>query len=201
MKPLRDKRAIQRPQSPRERLLTAGRELTYEHGTAVGVDAILSRAEVARRSLYEHFGGKNGLITEIIRTAAQEDERGYVEALDAGGLEPRARLLRVFDGIDRLTSARAFRGCRYTSATLTLADDHPAHSEIAAHKERVRVLLRTELVDLGVNDPDDVADELFLLIEGALTASANRPKTHAGRTARRLAERVIDGATRPSLLP
>src|SRR5829696_4678714 len=41
---------------PRERLLDAGREVTYAHGVGVGVDTILDAAGVARRSLYQHFG-------------------------------------------------------------------------------------------------------------------------------------------------
>ncbi|MFD0889640.1 TetR/AcrR family transcriptional regulator, partial [Streptosporangium algeriense] len=47
---------------PRERLLEAAGELTYRQGVGVGVDALLKAANVARRSLYEHFGGKDGLV-------------------------------------------------------------------------------------------------------------------------------------------
>jgi AcrR family transcriptional regulator len=180
-----------RRSGPRERLLRAGSELTYTHGVGVGVDAIIKQADVARRSLYEHFGSKDGLITEILRTTSADDERLYRDALDAGGDEPRARVLSLFDMIERVSSASDFRGCRYTAATLGLADDHPAHAEIRAHKEHVRRLLEGELVRLGHADPDRAASELLVLIEGALAASANRPDAHAGRTARALAERII----------
>jgi AcrR family transcriptional regulator len=187
---------VSRP-SPRERLLQAGQELTYRKGIGVGVDAILKKADVARRSLYEHFAGKDGLIVEILRASAADDERRYREALDSGGNDPRARLLRLFETIERLAAAPNFRGCRYTAATLTLPDDHPARAEIAMHKERVRLLLRAELAQMGSADPDRTAGELLLLIEGALAASANRPGSGAGHTARVLAERTIENSTLP----
>jgi AcrR family transcriptional regulator len=52
---------------------------------------------VARRSLYEHFGGKDGLIAEVLRRAAAEDEGRYRAVMAAAGDDPRQRLLAIFD--------------------------------------------------------------------------------------------------------
>ncbi len=180
---------------PRERLLRAARELTYTQGVGVGVDAILAKADVARRSLYQHFGGKDGLITEVIRTAAARDEEGYRRALDEGGADPRARLLNVFDSLDRTISTPGFHGCRYLAADLALVDPgHPAHAETAAYRARLRAMLGDELTALGHPDPDRASDDLLFLIEGALVAGATRPEGHPARIARAMAERVLDQA-------
>lgn len=69
---------------PRERLLEAAKLLTYKQGVGVGVDALLKVANVARRSLYEHFGGKDGLITEVLRLTAAEDEAAYQQTMPSG---------------------------------------------------------------------------------------------------------------------
>src|SRR5262245_49351578 len=98
---------------PRERLLDAARELTYRHGVTVGVDALLKAANVARRSLYEHFGGKDGLIAEMLRGSTDADEARYREFMDAAGDDPRDRLLAVFDGLATVMAEPDFRGCRY----------------------------------------------------------------------------------------
>ena len=114
---------------PRERLLAAGQQLFYSRGASVGVDALLKEANVARRSLYEHFGGKDGLVAAVLRRAADEDLAWYEDAL-AGATEPRARLLGLFDRLDELVSNADFRGCRYFATDLSFADpDHPAHAE------------------------------------------------------------------------
>src|ERR671918_409862 len=69
----------------RGRLLAAAQQLSYQQGVNVGVDALLSAANVARRSLYEHFGGKDGLIAEVLRRAAAEDLERYQSAIAAAG--------------------------------------------------------------------------------------------------------------------
>lgn len=172
--------------------MAAAGELTYARGVGVGVDAILRKAGVARRSLYEHFGGKDGLIAEVIRVSALEDEERYEAVLDRGGDDPRRRVLALFDGLDRITSAEGFRGCRYAAAELALPDPaHPAHAEIRAHKERVRGMLEREVRALGHRDAPVTADELMLLIEGALVSGAVRPGSRPGLRAKALAERVL----------
>src|SRR5262249_50421155 len=74
---------------PRERLLGAAQRLPAAQGVKVGVDAILTAASVARRSLYEHFGGKDGLVAEVLRRSAAEDEDRYRQVMQAAGDDPR----------------------------------------------------------------------------------------------------------------
>jgi AcrR family transcriptional regulator len=178
---------------PRERLVTAAQRLTYEHGATVGVDALLTEANVARRSLYEHFGGKDGLIAEVLRRSADEDVQRYRAALDAAGDDPRDRLLAVFDELDAIATRPGFRGCRYLGADLApLGDGHPAHAVTADYRDRVHALLEHELVRLHHPDPGLAADQLHLLIEGTLATGVTRPGVHPGRLARQLAERILD---------
>jgi AcrR family transcriptional regulator len=176
---------------PRERLLATGRRLFYSHGATVGVDALLKEANVARRSLYEHFGGKDGLIAAVLRRAADEDLAWYEDAL-ASATQPRARLLTLFDRLDELTSTADFRGCRYFASDLSLADpSHPAHAETDAFRRRLRALLVRELTALGHDRPERAAEQLHLLIEGTLVMGATRNGDHPARAARELVAVVL----------
>ena len=178
---------------PRDRLLEAAKRLTYSQGPGIGVDAILKEAQVARRSLYEHFGGKDGLLLEVIRQAATEDAEWMRATLDAGGRDPRKRLLGIFDALDRVVTQPDFRGCRYLGADLGLADvDHPIHQETSAYRRRVRAMIENELADLGHPSPQRGAEQLQLLIEGVLATGAASTIAHPGRVARTLAESVLD---------
>jgi AcrR family transcriptional regulator len=177
---------------PRERLLTAGQQLFYSQGASVGVDALLKEANVARRSLYEHFGDKDGLIAAVLRRASDEDLAWYEDAL-AGATEPRARLLQLFDRLDELVSNPDFRGCRYFATDLSFADPrHPAHAETNAFRQRLRALLIREVEALGHSHPERAAQQLHLLIEGTLVMGATQDGDHPGHAARALATIVLD---------
>lgn len=176
---------------PRERLLATGQELFYSRGAGVGVDALLKEANVARRSLYEHFGGKDGLVAAVLHRAAEEDLAWYEAAL-VGAEDPRERLLGLFDRLDELTSEPGFRGCRYLATDLAFADpDHPAHAETAAYRRRVHALLVRELEALGHGSPERAAEQLHLLIEGALATGATRDGAQQAGAARDLAALVL----------
>jgi AcrR family transcriptional regulator len=177
---------------PRERLLAAARELTYRQGIGVGVDAILEEAKVARRSLYQHFGGKDGLIAEVLRLTTAEDEALYRQTMQTAGDDPRARLLAIFDMLAKVIEDPSFRGCRYLSADLALTDpDHPAHGITRQYREHLHELLEDELIKLGHQQPASAANQLLLLIDGTLATGATRPNSDPARLARQMAEQII----------
>ena len=177
---------------PRERLLDAAQRLFYSQGASVGVDALLKEANVARRSLYEHFGGKDGLVEAVLRRAADEDLAWYEDAL-AGETEPQSRLLGLFDRLDELVSSEDFRGCRYFATDLAFADPgHPAHAETDAFRRRLRALFVRELEALGHSKPEHAAEQLHLLIEGTLVAGTTQGNEHPARAARELAAVILD---------
>lgn len=179
---------------PRERLLDAAERLTYSEGTQVGLDALLKEAGVARRSLYQHFGGKDQLIAELLRRTAQKDLDAYRGVMDAAGDDPPTRLLAIFDYLDEVVSSPGFRGCRYLGSDLALADpDHPAHQVTRDYRRDLHRLVRQELKRHGHSDPSAATEKILLLIEGTLASGATRPRTRPARTARRMAETVLAG--------
>jgi AcrR family transcriptional regulator len=184
-------RAAGRP-GPRERLLAAARELTYTHGVGVGVDAILETAGVARRSLYQHFGGKDRLLAEVLHETAEYDLGRFRDALADGGTDPRARLRSVFDSIAATIARPGFHGCRYAAADLGLpAADHPAHAESRAYKQSLHDLLGAELRAAGHPDPDDGAEQLAVLIDGALASAITRPPAAVAKATRVLLDDIL----------
>ncbi|GLZ80706.1 TetR family transcriptional regulator [Actinorhabdospora filicis] len=176
---------------PRERLLTSALELTYTQGVGVGVDAILKHADVARRSLYQHFGGKDGLITEVIAAGAAEDEARYAHALDQGGNDPRERVRTLFTLLTGLVAAPGFTGCRYIAAHLNLPPGHPATAGIRAHKDRVRAMFARETHAMGHPAPEDAAARLLMLADAVLVEGALRPEADLAVLVEPMVEAVL----------
>ncbi|MET7642078.1 TetR family transcriptional regulator [Streptomyces sp. NPDC005426] len=178
---------------PRERLIEAARDLTYTHGVHVGVDAILRQADVARRSLYQHFGGKDGLVAEVLRSHPARAR--YDQVMEKAGDDARARVLAVFDELEAVTTRPAFHGCRYTTADVALTDPaHPAHAEVRAFKDGLHELFTAELTRHGHPDPEFGADQLLVLIDGTLAHAVTRPDAHPALAAREMAAMLLDRA-------
>jgi hypothetical protein len=98
----------------------------------------------------------------------------------------------VFDVLEDTVSSEGFRGCRYTAAELSLADpDHPAHEQTRAYKRRLHEIFVPDLEALGHPAPGRAADQLVLLIDGALVGAGSHAGAHPGRSARELAELVL----------
>src|ERR1700710_1008420 len=161
---------------PRERLIAAVQTVMNENGYSAGIDEILTRADVARRSLYQHFGGKDELIAAALRDAAARDEQRYRDALDAGGSDPRSRIRAMFAEARRFAEQPGYRGCRYTAAYMSLPEGHPAHQVASEHKRAVRVLLRAELTGLPGIDPDAGATQLAMLLDAVDVSAVLRPE-------------------------
>ena len=73
-----------------EALLVAAGQVISERGFGAPVEAIARRAGVSKQTLYNHFGGKAGLIRALIRRRV--DELTAPLADDQAGPRPQAAL-------------------------------------------------------------------------------------------------------------
>src|SRR5881409_548026 len=107
----------------RDRLVAAAERLFYAEGIhAVGVDRLCAEAEVSKRSLYQHFSGKDDVVTAMLQARADE----FRSRLALEGRSPRERILALFDELDRGADAPDFHGCPFVGAATELKDpDHP----------------------------------------------------------------------------
>lgn len=153
--------------SARERILTAADELFYGDGiAATGVDAVVDRAGVALGSVYNHFGGKDGLVEAYLR---RRDHlwRATWERVAADATTPRERVLSVFDALLEWCRDRgADQGCAQVAGLVQLPAGHPAVAVAQAHKEHLMHRL-TEL-GAGLAGVREVVEDVAILYEGVL---------------------------------
>jgi len=172
---------------PRDRIVTVARELFHRHGIrAVGVDTIAAAADTNKMTLYRHFPSKDLLIAECLRQFGQECE-GNWEAICTGYAHDPNEALRVWVRyISQLMIEEADRGCALANAAIELPDrEHPARKVIEEFKTAQRNQLVAWCRDAGYAEPDELADELFLLLEGARVSiqsvGTNGPAARLGR--------------------
>jgi AcrR family transcriptional regulator len=153
---------------PRERILQAARDLFHREGIhAVSVDALAAAAGTNKMTLYRHFSSRDELIAAYLQTLAEEGEGVWDEARGAHPKDPQAPLrFRLRRGSD--LAAEGGRGCALANAAIELAErKHPARRVIEAHKRRQRERLVALVREAGYARPERLADEIFLLVEGA----------------------------------
>ena len=155
-----------------ERILRVASELFYSRGIrAVGVDTIAEAAGTTKKTLYDRFGSKDRLVAAYLE-ARDARWRAFLEAhLEQHGPDPEARLLAVFDATEIWQERNARRGCSVINAGAELVDpDHPARRLLAPQKLWLRDLLCDLAGEIGLSEPEHLADQLLLVHEGALVA-------------------------------
>jgi AcrR family transcriptional regulator len=181
----------------RERLLSVGADLFLERGIrAVSVDALADEAGVTKRTVYQHFPGKDALVAQALEQRG-EVWRAWLDAeLDRRGATPEQQLLAMFDVVADAICAGGYRGCRFVNAAAELPDPaHPARAVASAHKAAVLALIARRVAQLGTSQPDLLARQLKVLLEGAITTALVDPSPQPARDARLAAAALLAHAS------
>jgi AcrR family transcriptional regulator len=154
---------------PRVRILAAAAELFYRHGIrAVGVEAIAEAAGTNKMTLYRHFASKDELVAEYLRQSANAADGCWERFAKAHPGDPLAQLRAWLEEMARHLAEPAERGCALANAAIELPEkDHPARRVIEEYKRAQRTRLVRLSEEAGLNEPEMLADELHLLLEGA----------------------------------
>lgn len=152
-----------------DRVLKAARDLFYRRGIrAIGVDEIVRQAGVTKPSLYRSFASKDELAASYLRGYEQEFWARFDAAVAAHPGDPRAQILKYFEGVGSRSGKPGHRGCGLTNAAVEYPErDHPARHVTEANKTELRRRLRAMAAEMGSDDPDTLGDGLLLLFEGA----------------------------------
>lgn len=160
--------------SARQKLLNAAAILFYNNGIGgTGIDTIVQRAGVAKKSLYNNFSGKADLVSHYLEDRHAEWIGLYCHRV-ARAATPRDRVLAVFDAYqDHAEHAyeRGFRGCGLLNAAAELSAEDEGRQAVRRHKEEVEGLLLAALSELLVDDAARaarLARQLSFLLEGAI---------------------------------
>lgn len=155
--------------APRERILQAARELFYARGIrAVSVDEIAEAADTNKMTLYRHFDSKDLLVAEYLRSLARDanamwDDLERVHPGDAYG-----QLRAWVECLGKMMADSGDRGCALANAAIELPEkNHPARAVIEEHKTHQRENIARLCRAAGFANPERLADEIFLLLEGA----------------------------------
>jgi AcrR family transcriptional regulator len=186
-------------QSTRERMLETIDRLFYRQGIrAVGVDTIVAELGISKKTLYRHFRSKG----EMIEAYLLRRFKPY----PVSDRPPAEQILANFEWLEKsLVRSKDFRGCAYLNALAELGEDERDARKVAVEiKDGRRLWFRGLLSQLDVDDPETLATQLALLVDGAYSAMLVRndpATTRAAIAAARILLKNAGVSISPSAFP
>ncbi|HEU4994567.1 MAG TPA: TetR/AcrR family transcriptional regulator [Gemmatimonadaceae bacterium] len=190
--------AASRPsRSTRDRLLETASRLFYERGfQAVGVDEIAAQSGVAKMTMYRHFPSKDDLVVAYLKRSENAFCDWFERALGTER-DPRDKIVAVFTAVGALAQSEQCLGCTFQVSAAEYPDPvHPANRVAVRHKREVRKRFATLAAEAGLRDPDALADELLMLMDGAWVAARMFGRPNPARHVASAAESLLRGHRR-----
>lgn len=160
------------PSPTRKRIVDAATKLFYAEGIGrVSVDAVAEKAGLTKRTVYYHFKSKDDLIAAYLDGRDQPNIRQMAGWFDAAEGDVERKVEAIFTNLARVARHPKWKGCGFlrTAAELASMPGHPAVKAGSRHKKNFEAWLAGALSDHGVNEPQILAREIVLLMDGAFS--------------------------------
>jgi AcrR family transcriptional regulator len=157
----------------RDKVFEVATDLFYRKGVrAVGVEAIVKQAGVAKISLYRSFPSKDDLVVAYLENRNAEFWHQWDEAFARYKGDPHAQLHAIMTYLAHRTTQPGYRGCPFINYCAEFPEtSHPGHHVAEANKREMRRRFVDMAEALGALQPKQLADGLLLLVEGAYAIS------------------------------
>ena len=177
----------------RERLIEAASRLFCRYGiNAVGVDTVVAEAGTAKATLYKAFGSKEKLVEAVLEREGRQWRDWFLAGLDAGEDASVDRLRRIFPLLGEWFAQDRFYGCPFINA---IGEHDKAEDRLRAitiaHKKAVLGRIESLALEAGAPDPNRLAHQLGLLIDGAIVVAMISRDPGAARLAAEAAESLF----------
>ena len=188
---------MQKEVAPKDKVFQTAARLFYQHGyRAIGVDTLAAESGIGKMTLYRHYPSKDDLIAAYLKDSNEVFWRNFEEIIKDAPT-PREKLLAFFVSLQEYVSTAACYGCAFLNVATEYPEaDYPGHQIALAHKEAVRAKFRELSKESGAREPAVLADQLFLLMDGAYMSARmfgpENPASHLASAAQALIDVQID---------
>jgi len=187
------------PRQPaHERILDTAFRLFYAHGPrGVGVDTVIAESGVAKATLYRHFPRKDDLVLAYLDMVDRAWLGQLRTAAEAAGDQPRDQLIGLFDALCSACRSESHHGCAFLNTAAEFDAGTAVHARTVEHKNAVRTWLAGLARQAGAADPDQLAHQLSLLLDGGLGAGVLDADPAVADAAKAAATVLVDAACPP----
>lgn len=152
--------------TPRERIIDIASLLFHQQGyNSTGINQIISEANVAKASFYQHFKSKDDLCIVYLNA---RHEYWFYELMSyvSKSKGSKKRILNAFDFIIYMNDKENFRGCSFLNILSEISKKQGAIlSIIQAHKDDLKIFFEKELGEILLST------HIYLLFESSIIES------------------------------
>lgn len=183
------------PRQTRKQLIQAATRRFYRDGfRMVGLDQILRDVGISKTAFYKHFSCKEDLMVEALEAHNRWMQEVFMEKVRRiAGENPRKQLMALFDVVQYMIDSVDFHGCIFVNAAIEFPLPHdPTHRAAARNKIELLQLVGSITRKTAAGNPQELAEELCLIMEGAYVTRHVTDNPAAVDIARRTAKTVIE---------
>ncbi|KAB1229711.1 TetR/AcrR family transcriptional regulator [Chryseobacterium viscerum] len=152
--------------SPRERIIETTFQLFARQGyNSTGINQIISEAEVARASFYQHFKSKEDLCVEFLKVRHEywfQELNNFVSQEK----EIKSKIMKAFDFLVYMNEKESFRGCSFLNILSEIPMDNiKILKVIQSHKTGLRNYF------LEILNDDTLSTHIYMLFESSIIES------------------------------
>lgn len=182
-----------KPTDTREKILTTAEQLIYQNGIhAMGMDLLVKTSGVARKSIYRHFSNKEDVATAALNGRDERWMQWFRTESDKGET-PQDRILNMFTVLKSWFESEGFRGCAFINTAGEVGDpDDPVRLIAKVHKQKLLDYALELSGQLNTGHAEELARQLLILMEGAITVTYVMGDRDAADNARDVAKVLLE---------
>lgn len=182
-----------KPTDTREKILTTAEQLIYQNGIhAMGMDLLVKTSGVARKSIYRHFANKEDVASAALNGRDERWMQWFRTESDKGET-PQDRILNMFTVLKSWFESEGFRGCAFINTAGEVGDpDDPVRLIAKVHKQKLLDYALELSGQLNTGHAEELARQLLILMEGAITVTYVMGDRDAADNARDVAKVLLE---------
>ena len=183
--------------SKREQLIKTAIELFSRNGFhATGIDTIVEQSGVTKKTLYAHFRSKEELVLAALRHYDGQFRNAFMRQVESQAHTPKARLLAIFDIAEKWFKQNKFYGCMFINAVGEHSENDASLRQVCNQfKCMMTEFIRDLCKKMHATDPNKLAEEIALLLEGAIVTAQVSQNPKAAQIAKRAAKVLVEKAS------
>jgi len=180
--------------SRKDELIDKALEVFYRDGFhATGMDKLVAETGISKTSMYKYFRTKEELIQATLERRHEHLTGLLVDGPAARADTPKGQLLASFDALQEWIASDDFNSCMFIKASSEYQDpSHPIHQISAAHKRALTDHMTGLARKADAKEPEALARQLMLLMEGAIVTAHMQGKAFAAPDAKDAARTLIN---------